>query len=292
VSLSARAFADVGISGHYLNLLGDLFVIIGARYGFAGHNALDRGNDFDRIMRNPAEPTFLAWANLFGPDLVADFGLERALSAPAHKVRELSNGGVLLTMAANPMEELDPEVQARIAAAKAHLGILSPSERASPDEVRAFAERSAQRQVEMKGRVEQAFREAQEKLAAEMQRQAEGCVAGARQFMGVEMDYGPASLGSVSRLLATHFGPAEEEETKAGAVQAFGAYAGEVVRRSLGGVWHDEEMRGQPVLLKVGPAQQRADPFAAVRGCVVHGGAQGFRLEEWYAALKALIGQD
>jgi hypothetical protein len=48
-------------------------------------------------------------------------------------------------------------------------------------------------------------------------------------------------------------------------VQTFGYYLGEVIRRVHGGIWHDEEMNAQPVLLNVGSRQIRVEPFAAVR---------------------------
>ena len=78
------------------------------------------------------------------------------------------------------------------------------------------------------------------------------------------MDFRPDNLAAVDHIIVTKFAADEDEDTIAAAVQAFGAYVGEVVRQNCGGTWRDEEVDHRPVLL-VGPAQKRLDPFAAVR---------------------------
>lgn len=265
-SVSARAtyFSDPIFIQAYLDLLGEIFEIIEGEYGHAEHLAIRHGNDFDRIHRDLLEPSFVAWANFFGPDLAARLGRDRLFSAPAHRVWELPGGSVVLTVAASPLEQLEPHVQEHIARVKAHLGIRSPSERAAPEELAAFEARSVAAEADMKRSIQEAFRRAREETAAEMQRQAEGSVEGARRFWGVRLDFSPQSLAVVDRLIRTEFGPPADDETIATAVQAFGAYAGEVVRRTLGGIWHDEEMKGQPVLLSVGRHSVRVEPFRAV----------------------------
>jgi hypothetical protein len=266
VSASAGYFSDLAFILACLDLLCDLFEIIGGEYGHADHVAIKHwANDFDRIHGDPFEPSVITWANVFGPELVERFGRARLLSAPAHDVRELPGGSIVLTVAASPLEQLQPEVQERIARVRAHLGILSPSERAAPEEVAVTLARSAAAQAEMKRRFEEAFRQAREETAAEMQRQAEGCVEGVHKFWRTRLDFSPQSLAVADRLIQTGFRPEEDEETIAAAVQAFGAYVGEVVRRTYGGVWHDEEMKGRPILLKVGPEQVRIEPLVAVR---------------------------
>lgn len=266
VSATAKYFSDPAHIQAYLDLIGDLFEIIGGGYGHADHSAIRHwANDFDHIHWEPFEPSVITWANVFGPELVARFGRARLLSTAAHHVREMPGGSIVLTVAASPLEQLQPEVQERIARIKAHLGILSPSERAAPEELAATEARRAAAQAEMKRRIEEAFRRAREETAAEMQRQADGCVEGVLKFWRTRLDFRPQSLAVVDRLIQTGFGSEEDEETIAGAVQAFGAFVGEVVRRTYGGVWHDEEMKGQPILLKVGPEQIRIEPFVAVR---------------------------
>jgi hypothetical protein len=148
--------------------------------------------------------------------------------------------------------------------------------------VAAFEARGAAAEAEMKRRVEEAFRQAREKTAAEMQRQAEGCVEGVRQFWGERLDFSPQSLAVVDRLIQTGFGPQPDEETIATAVQAFGAYMGEVVRRTLGGVWHDEEMKGQPILLNVGNHSIRIEPFRVVSERFGHRHGREDDLFAWY----------
>ncbi len=282
VDAGAANFTDPAFTQAYLHLLGDIFEIIGGEYGWAAHSAIRYGADFDRAHQDFFEPWFITWANLFSPGLVARLGRERLLSAPAYQVRELPGGSIVLTVAASPLEQLKPEVQERIAHVKAHLGILSPSERAAPEELAAFEARSVAAQAEMKRRIEEAFRQAREQTAAEMQRQAEGCVEGVRQFWGEHLDFSPQSLAVVDRLIRTGFRPEEDEETIATAVQAFGSYVGEVVRCTLGGVWHDEEMKGQPVLLNVGFQKARVEPFRVVHERFEQRYGDGVSLVAWY----------
>lgn len=286
VSAGAANFTDPAFTQAYFRLLGDIFEIIGGEYGHADHIAIRYGTDFDRIHQNFFEPWFITWANLFGPGLVARLGRERLLSAPAYQVRELPGGSIVLTVAASPLEQLEPDVQERIARVKTHLGILSPSERAAPEELAAFEAHRAAAEAEMKRRIEEAFRQAREQTAAEMQRQAEGCVEGARQFWGERLDFSPKSLAVVDRLIRTGFSFQEDKETIHTAIQAFGAYVGEVVRRVLGGVWQDEEMKGQPVLLNVGKGSIRVEPFRAVSKRFEHRHEGEYELLTWYKKIR------
>lgn len=285
VDVGAQHFTDPAFIQSYLALLSDLFEIIGGEYGYAEHLSISHGTDFDRVRSDFFNPWFITWANFFGPGLVSRLGRDRLLSAPAYAVHELPGGSILLTVAASPLEQLQPEVQDRIARVKAHLGIRSPSEQASPEELAAFEARAQARQAEMKQRIEAAFRRAREETAAEMHRQAEGCVQGVHRFWGETLDFSPESLQVVDRLIATGFNAQEDNETIQTAVQAFGAYVGEVVRRHLGGVWHDEEMKGQPVLLQVGRGQQRLKPFEAVRRRFEERQGRGFTLAQWFEAV-------
>lgn len=286
VDAGAQHFTDPAFIQSYLTLVSDIFEIIGGEYGWSDHLAIRHGTDFDRVRQDFFTPWFITWANFFGPELVAQFGRDRLLSAPAHHVAELPGGSIMLTVAASPLEQLQPEVQARIARVKAHLGIRSPSEQATPEELAAFEARSQAYQAEIQRRAEEAFRRAREQTAAEMQRQAEGCVQGVRQFWGETLDFSPESLQVVDRLIATGFSPQEDKATIQTGVQAFGAYVGEVVRRHVGGVWHDEEMRGQPVLLRVGQSQQRVKPFEAVRRRFEERQGGGFTLAQWFEAVR------
>ncbi|MBI2939373.1 MAG: hypothetical protein HYY04_02960 [Chloroflexi bacterium] len=266
VSLRGSEFANPDGTKAYLDALCDLSVIIGGEYGWASHPAARVQSDFDRVRANdPFEPWFVTWANLFGPSLVARFGRERFLTAPAYLVRELADGSFLLTTAASPLDELNPEAQDTIRRVKAHLGILSPSERATPEELAAFESRRSASEAEMKQRIEDAFRRQREELAAEMLRQAEGCVEGARRFWGKQLDYSPASLAVVDDLIATGFGPDESRDTVETATQAFGAYVGEVVRRRVGGEWRGGFGNERPILVIPRPTRREVSPFEAVQ---------------------------
>ena len=101
----------------------------------------------------------------------------------------------------------------------------------------------------------------------------------------MRLDFSPQSLAVVDRLITTRFGPNAEAETIATAVQAFGAYVGEVVRRSMGGVWHDEEMIGRPILLQVGSQKQRLYPFHIVQECFQLRQQKSGVLATWYQSL-------
>lgn len=282
VIASARYFSHLAFAQSYLDLVGDLFVIIGGEYGYANHLSIRHGTDFDRIHRDFFEPSFITWANLFGPELVVRLGRERLLDAPAYQVRELPRGSIMLTVAASPMEQLKAEVQERISRVKTHLGILTPSERAAPEELARFETRGAAAQAKMTASVEEAFQLVREETAAEIKRQADGCVEGVRKFWGERLDFGSRSLAVVDRLIQTSFEPDADDKTIGAAVQAFGAYTGEVVRRSLGGVWHDEEMNGRPVLLNVGNHSVCVEPFCVVSKRFEHRNAREYDLFAWH----------
>lgn len=102
-------------------------------------------------------------------------------------------------------------------------------------------------------------------IEAEMDRQAEGCAAGANDFWDANLNFSDASLQRLDDVISNFFGEADDPETVEGAIQAFGAYVGECVRLIIGGSWRDEGRPGQPILVEVGPKKKRVDPFQAVR---------------------------
>jgi hypothetical protein len=171
----------------------------------------------------------------------------------------------LLTLCADPRDFTTPQVQESVARVKKHLGILSPSERATHAELAAWRAQLQANTPPTPSPFAEAFRQADEQTPAEMARQAEGTVEGVKRFWNVALDYTLASVTAIDRLILTGFRPDEDEDDIAAGVQAFGAYLGECVRRNLGGTWRDEDMKGQPVLLDVGPKQERIDSFRAVR---------------------------
>jgi hypothetical protein len=269
----------------FLRLVGDCFGIIEGDYGWARNLWLDVWtNKYDNRYGDLFAPQFLTWANLIGPRHVAGIGRERFHSAPAHSCVDLPGGGIVLTVCADPRDVTTPKVQDTVARVKKHLGILSPSERASPEELAAF---EAEMQVPPPQTVSpfaEAFRQADEQTPGEMVRQAAGTVEGVKQFWNATLDYTPASVSAIDGLILTGFRQDEEEDDIETAVQAFGAYLGECVRRHFGGTWHDEEMKGQPVLLDVGPKRQRITPFRAVRQRFEKR-ENGIPLQEWYRSI-------
>lgn len=62
------------------------------------------------------------WANFFGPIYVEFFGREKLLSAPAYKVEELPEGGILLLTSASPLDWDNPETKEIERAVVEHLG--------------------------------------------------------------------------------------------------------------------------------------------------------------------------
>jgi hypothetical protein len=273
---SDSSYASIDVEGEtylaperiasYLRLMADGFDLIGGEYGWAMHHSISPWEtDYDRVRGTHFEPKAIVWANFFGPELVERLGRDRFRTAPVHERIDLRGGGIVVTVCGHPLEELQAEVQERIVRVKKHLGVMTPRDRARPEEIAAFENKARAAEQEMGRCAAEAFRSAREETAGEMARQATGCVEGAWQFWKAKLDYSPASTEIVDRLILSSFKRDEDEETIAGAVQAFGAYLGECIRRTQGGTWHDEEMKGQPVLLGVGPDKHRVDPFKLVR---------------------------
>jgi hypothetical protein len=53
------------------------------------------------------------WANYFGPDYVERLGRDKLLSAPSYKIKQLSDGGLLLLTAPSPLVHANPEIYSR-----------------------------------------------------------------------------------------------------------------------------------------------------------------------------------
>jgi hypothetical protein len=275
LEFSGEDYCNPAFLESYLRLIGDCFGIIGGDSGWARNSWLDFGtqsiwtNAYDRRYGNEFAHHYLNWANLFGPQDVAGIGRECFHSAPAHTCVDLPGGGILLTVCADPRDFATPAVQETVAQVKKHLGILLPSERADPEEVAAYeAKIEAARNKPIPSTPSpfaEAFRQTNEQTPGEMARQAAGTVEGAKRFWKVTLDYTLASVAVIDGFILTGFGPDEDEDDINGGIQAFGAYVGECVRRHCSGSWRDEDMKGQPVLLDIGPKRQRFDPFRAVR---------------------------
>jgi hypothetical protein len=267
VSMTADTylFQDMTFTRAYINTASHAFIHTQGYYGRYSHARVQYDNDMDRVYGDRFMPRYITWCNLFGPALVEQLGRQRILNAPAHEVVELAGGGIMVLACANPLDELQPEVQERIAAIKQHLGILSPSERATPEERAAFEARTAQGQAKMKERIATAFREANEQTASEMVRLAEGCVRGVRHIWDLELDFSPASLQLVDEIIQHGFAAEEDEDTIEQAVVALGSYVGEVIRRWQGGKWRDVHFNGVPTLTAIGSQRRELNPFHLIR---------------------------
>jgi hypothetical protein len=261
----AYLFQQESFTQAYIELVGASFDHLQGHYGWCRHISVRYDNDMDRVYGDRFMPRYITWCNLFGPALVEQLGRQRILNAPAHEVVELAGGGIMVLACANPLDELQPEVQERIAAIKQHLGILSPSERATPEERAAFEARTAQGQAKMKERIATAFREANEQTASEMVRLAEGCVRGVRHIWDLELDFSPASLQLVDEIIQHGFAAEEDEDTIEQAVVALGSYVGEVIRRWQGGKWRDVHFNGVPTLTAIGSQRRELNPFHLIR---------------------------
>lgn len=261
----AYLFRQESFTQAYTEIVGANFDHLNGHYGRCSHISVQYDNDMDRVYGDMFTPSYITWCNLFGPELIEQLGRQRLLNAPAHEVVELAGGGIMLLACANPLHELQPEVQERIAAIKHHLGIRSPSEKATPEERAAFEARAAHSQAKMKERIETAFREANEQTASEMLRLAEGCVQGVRHIWSLELDFSPASLHLVDEIIHHGFAAEEDEETIEQAVVALGSYVGEVIRRWQGGTWRDVHFSGQPTLTAIGAQRRELNPFQLIR---------------------------
>jgi hypothetical protein len=281
---SGEAYCTPAFLQPFLHLIGDCFGIIDGDYGWVRRHFLDVWtNQYDDRYGDLFAPQFLTWVNLLGSRHVESIGRERFHTSPAHSCVDLPGGGILLTMCPDPRDFLSPQVQDTVTRAKKHLGILAPSERATPEELAAFYAEMHAPMPASPSPFAEAFRRADEETPGQMARQAEGTIEGVKQFWNVTLDCTPASASVIDRLIVTGFNPDEEEDIET-AVQAFGAYLGECARRHYGGAWRDEDMKGQPVLLDVGPKRQRVDPFRAVRQRFEKR-ESGFALQEWFNSL-------
>lgn len=296
LSAHTKYLMDLTNADAILDLLSDIFVIIQGEYGW-GRQLEERDNDYDFFHRNRLEPSIIVWANFFGPKVVEKIGIHRIMTAPAHSIRSLSNEGVLLVTTPTPVEYVDEGskgAKRRVEAAlylhkdiyqriREHLGILTPSERDGKEAVEPWCRKAAEADRKIMASIAEAYRQVRENTAPEMRGQAEGCVEGVKKFWGIKLDYSADSLKEIERLIREGFRKEEEEETIETAVQAFGAYVGEVVRLNVGGEWLDEEMKGQPILLGVGEKKLRVDPFKTVRSCFSKARqGKACALREWY----------
>jgi hypothetical protein len=279
LSFNAEMFSDKRFVQEYLAQASEYFNIIQGYYGCTSHIASPKASNYDRIHSDLFDPSHFSWANWLGPELVDQIGRNKFRTAPFHSVTELKGGGIIFTICENPLQQDEPEVIEKAEKIRKNLGILTPSERDGPEKVNEFNRKLKAHEEEMKRRIETAFRTAKEETAKEMSRQAEGCREGGKKFWNVSLDYSEKSIRTVDQILEKSFDKNDEEAVET-AIQAFGAYLGETIRKMDGGAWRDEEMNNQPVLMDVGKRKDRINPFDLVRKKLEKGDA--FSIAEWY----------
>jgi hypothetical protein len=284
IKLRALHFLDLNFTLNYLKIISDIFVLFSGYYGFAQHVAVKHGNDYDRVHSDLLDPWFVTWSNLFGPDLVDRFGSENLMGTPVYEVRELSNKSIMMIVSKNPLEQLDPEVQKIIDIAKRLLNILSPSERVSTEELSSFNQLYTAREERIKQRIADSFQK--NKTAAEMLRQADGCIHGVEKFFNERINYDKDSLVLVDRLIDVGYSDFEDEETLQTSIQAFGAFLGELIRRELNGEWEETD-KERPSVINIGKDRIEINPFKIVERRFIKGNkSKGFSLAEWFSSIS------
>jgi hypothetical protein len=129
IKISANESENAKIRASFMSLACDWFVLTDSQHGIARHGAIKEVNGYDRVNRDFYNPEFVTWANWFGREWVEAKGRAYVLAAPAHEIRELSNGSVMMTICESPMEQMGIAAQKSGYELKKYLEIVSPSER-------------------------------------------------------------------------------------------------------------------------------------------------------------------
>jgi len=112
----------------YMKVVTCLYDYLDVWYGFGSY--LSSGVGFDELRPNvesirDGEIDRLYWLNLYTPDLVDHIGRSNLLSAPAARIEQLSDGGVMLVSTMDPFE-FGPLDDSSVEIAN-HLGLEIPS---------------------------------------------------------------------------------------------------------------------------------------------------------------------
>lgn len=104
------------------------------------------------------------------------------------------------------------------------------------------------------------------------------------RLAGLRADYSERSLGSVDRLIA-----GSRVSISVNAVAELGCYAGETIRRKLGGSWvaEDHPSRDGSELAVILPAGTTCFPITRVRTCVRDLDSSEVGVWTWFGALRA-----
>jgi len=82
------------------NFVKDSITVYNAIHPITGSNCWD--NDRSTVTTIPTNAEHITWLTFFGPELVNKFGRKKILSAPAYKIVEFSDGGILLMSGPTP----------------------------------------------------------------------------------------------------------------------------------------------------------------------------------------------
>jgi hypothetical protein len=129
ITIPAYESENLEIKNNFLALACDWFVLTDSKHGVARHRTIKELNGYDSGNRDFYNPEFVTWANWFGREWVEAKGRAYVLAAPAHEIRELSNGSVMMTICESPMEQMGIAAQKSGYELKKYLEIVSPSER-------------------------------------------------------------------------------------------------------------------------------------------------------------------
>lgn len=119
----AKLFVDsVGIQ-NLVRVSRNLYTIIGANSGIIANDYHEHslgeyfGKDGNLLGYNPPNVPHalsgLFWANFFGPEYVEALGRDRLISAPCHKIEELSDGGIIVFLSESPLDASGKDYKVR-----------------------------------------------------------------------------------------------------------------------------------------------------------------------------------
>lgn len=122
-------------------------------------------------------------------------------------------------------------------------------------------------------------------LHAELERIAQSHVESAREQFAINLDYSEATLAQLDEAIAKFHPDGRAPDDM---LLSCGAYVGETIRRSLGGIWIQDE-RGVALLNRIGGIELSASPFSWVQKRFANGMADS--IEHHYGLLRQQVGQ-
>ena len=118
VSVQRDYLSKSGKVEEFLTLLKKLYIVVHSMYGNVFLREMFKEIDPHRRNR-PAGIDLrrgipdIFWANFFGPEYVEAFGRDRLISAPCHKIEELSDGGIIVFLSESPLDASGEDYKVR-----------------------------------------------------------------------------------------------------------------------------------------------------------------------------------